>query len=43
MWQIVKEIHEKKLEANVYTDQWPNFTTVVSQEFTPKLSQVGKF
>ena len=42
MWQIVKENQEKKLEANVYTDQKLNFTTTVSQEFTPKLSQVGR-
>ena len=38
---IVEDIVDKKIEANVFVDQWPNFTTVVSQEFSPCISEVA--
>ena len=38
---IVEDIVDKKIEANVFVDQWPSFTTVVSQEFSPCVSEVA--
>lgn len=38
MYQVVKDTRDGKMEANFFTDDWPNFTTVVSQEFAPKFS-----
>ena len=29
------------MEANLFTDDWPDYTTVVSQEFAPRLSRVA--
>ncbi len=40
MWQVAKDTHDNNLDAKLYTDQWPHFTTVISQEFSPKLSEV---
>ena len=41
MSSIVEDIVDKKIEANVFVDQWPSFTTVVSQEFCPCVSEVA--
>ncbi len=41
MYQVVKDTRDGRMEANFFTDDWPNFTTVVSQEFPPKLSNVA--
>ena len=38
---IVEDIVDKKIEANVFVDQWPNFTTVISQEYSPCVSEVA--
>ena len=38
---IVEDIVDKKIEANVFVDQWPSFTTIVSQEFSPCVSEVA--
>ena len=40
MWQVVKDTKEGIMDANIFADDWPNFTTVVSQEFSPRLSRV---
>ena len=40
MWQVVKDTRDGFMEANIFVDNWPNYTTVVSQEFTPRLSEV---
>ena len=40
MWQVVKDVQGKKMDAKIFTDQWPNFTTVITQEFTPRVSEV---
>ena len=40
MWQIVKDVKNGKMEANLFVDQWPDFNTVISQEFIPRLSEV---
>ena len=40
MFQLTKDIIDKTLEANLYVDQWPEYTTIISQEFTPRLSEV---
>ena len=40
MYQLTKDIIDKTLEANLYVDQWPEYTTIISQEFTPRLSEV---
>jgi hypothetical protein len=41
MWQVVRDAHDGLMEANLFTDEWPNYTTVISQEITPRLSEVG--
>ena len=41
MGEVVEDIVEKKVEAKVFVDQWPSFTTVISQEFTPCLSELA--
>ncbi len=41
MYQVVKDTRDGRMEANFFTDDWPNFTTVISQEFAPKLSNVA--
>ena len=41
MWQVVKDTRDGLMEAKLFTDSWPDFTTVVSQEFVPKLSTVA--
>ena len=43
MWQVVRDTGDGLMDANLFTDDWPDWTTVVSQEFAPKLSQVTKF
>ena len=43
MWHVVKDVQEKRVTANFYTDGWPNFTTVISQAFSPRLSEVAKW
>ena len=40
MWQVVRETQDGLMEANFYTDEWPDFTTVISQESAPRLSEV---
>ena len=40
MYQVVKDTRDGLMEANLFTDGWPDFTTVVSQEFVPRLSEV---
>ena len=40
MWQTVNDVSNRKVMANFFTDQWPKFTTIVSQEFTPRISEV---
>lgn len=42
MWQVVRDTYEGLMKANIYTDEWPKYTTVISQEFTPRLSEVIK-
>ena len=42
MYQLAKEVKDKRIKANLYVDDWPKFTTVISQEFTPRLSEVIK-
>ena len=39
MWQVVRDTRDGVMDANLFTDNWPNYTTVVSQEFAPRLSQ----
>ena len=39
MWQVVKDTRDGSMDANLFTDNWPDYTTVVSQEFAPRLSQ----
>ena len=39
MWQVVRDTRDGLMEANLFTDNWPDYTTVVSQEFAPRLSQ----
>ena len=41
MGQVVEDIVGKKIEAKVFVDQWPSFTTVISLELTPCLSEVA--
>ena len=41
MWQVVKDTRDGVMEAKLYTDEWPEFTTVISQEFAPRVSEVG--
>lgn len=41
MWQVVKDVQNGKMEANLYADKWPEFTTIISQEFTPRISEVA--
>ena len=43
MWQVVKDTKDGVMEANFYTDEWPNFSTIISQEFAPRLSRVRWF
>ena len=38
---IVEDIVDKKIEANVFVDQWPSFTTVISREYSPCVSEVA--
>ena len=40
MWQLTREVKDKRIKANLYVDDWPKFTTIISQEFTPRLSEV---
>jgi hypothetical protein len=40
MWQVVRDTHDGLMEANLFTDEWPNYTTVISQELAPRLSEV---
>ena len=42
MWQVVRDTKEGLMEASFYTDGWPDFTTVVSQEFKPRMSDVSQ-
>lgn len=41
MWQVAKDAQDGLMEANLFTDDWPDFTTVISQEFKPRLSEVS--
>jgi len=41
MSNVVEDVIDKKIDANVFVDQWPSFTTVISQEFSPCLSEVA--
>ena len=41
MWQVVRDTRDGLMEANLFTDDWPDYTTVVSQEFAPRLSRVA--
>ena len=40
MWQLTGEVKDKRIKANLYVDDWPKFTTIITQEFTPRLSEV---
>jgi hypothetical protein len=40
MWQVVRDTRDGRMEANLFTDEWPNYTTVISQEIAPRLSEV---
>ena len=41
MWQLTEDLRNKKIKADLYVDDWPNFTTFVSKEFSPCLSKVS--
>jgi len=41
MSNVIEDVIGKKVDANVFVDQWPRFTTVISQEFSPCLSEVA--
>lgn len=41
MWQVVRDTRDGLMDANLFTDVWPDYTTVVSQEFAPRLSQIA--
>ncbi len=43
VYQIVKDILDHSLVANLYVDQWPEYTTIITQEFRPRLSEVRIF
>ena len=40
MWQVVRDTRDGLMDANLFTDDW-DYTTVISQEFVPRLSQVS--
>jgi hypothetical protein len=42
MWQVVRDTRDGLMEANLFTDEWPNYTTVISQELAPRISEVGR-
>ncbi len=43
VYHIVKDILDHSLVANLYVDQWPEYTTIITQEFRPRLSEVRIF
>ena len=38
---IAKSARTGKLTANIYTDGWPDFTTIVCHILSPSLSEVS--
>ena len=40
MWQVVRDTRDNLMKANLYTDDWPHYKAVVSQETVPRISQV---
>ena len=40
MYEVIREMKEGRINGCLYTDGWPHFSTAVTQEFTPKLSEV---
>lgn len=41
MYEVIREIRQGQINGFVYTDDWPHFTTVVTQELNPRLSEAS--
>lgn len=42
MYQVVREMRDGMMRGHIYSDGWPNFSTIITQEFSPRLSEVSK-
>lgn len=42
MWQLAKDVQDGIIKATFLADEWPDFTTVISQVLDPHLSDVCK-
>ena len=40
MYEVIREIKGGQINGCLYTDGWPYFSTAVTHEFSPKLSEV---